>query len=200
MSKEFEMDANKLSNQIRKRELLLLRKKLEILEATSDKVTILSRISVDKENLKCVSTSNRNLEREIKPILKKGKQSVDRGKTAVFNNRTSSLNKFKPKFTPNMKENLLLKDLKSVDDYEPKNQVIDLEVENLKNKKKGGKNERKARTVKTKSSRSKSPKLLLGKRRRRKSNNGVKKLGVRTRSRSKSQTKGGKKNKKLKIF
>lgn len=49
----------------------------------SDKVTVLSRVTVDKENLNFISSRQKNFS---------GKQSVDYRPTSVFHNRTSALN------------------------------------------------------------------------------------------------------------
>lgn len=105
--REFKLETNKLQIQLTQRELVLLRKKLEILEKVSDKVTVLSKVSINKKTMQAINLASHKKNSASKGS-KKGKQSVDIKSTKIFNNRTHKINQFKPKMTPNMKNNIIL--------------------------------------------------------------------------------------------
>lgn len=105
---------------------MLLKKKLEILERVSDKVSVMSRVHIERDNLhslNIVEQKNNSASKESK----NGKQSVDIKSTKIFNHRTHKLKEFKPKMTPNMKNSMVTAAL----DDEKSGEVIDLEDEIL---------------------------------------------------------------------
>ena len=46
--------------QLTQRELILLRKKLEILEQVSDKVSVLSKVSINKQAIRAINLAQKN--------------------------------------------------------------------------------------------------------------------------------------------
>lgn len=102
---------------------MLLKKKLEILERVSDKVSVMSRVHIEREHVHGISMVEQTKNNSASKESKNGKQSVDIKSTKIFNHRTHKLKEFKPKMTPNMKNNILL----SAIDVQNSGEIIDLE-------------------------------------------------------------------------